>query len=424
LGQGHSEGTPNLISPRGDEQKISCIVKALDSVIDRCEDTVRCTSHNLRCWLLSSRLKSRREIAFNLVAEKSSEIKYRRTQKQLLAFVLRMYRMAEHRRREVMDVKIKADISTQLDRIWEHSVWNHIDISKGTWPIREDQGSAFSERYHDGRSSDIIPQQAPVSSQRADRGEDAEDEDEEIDDNGNVEAWELEDEEDEDEEDGEDAVSDYDDDSGYYGDAGENRAGTPHNLSPGVSGDSTTSTSREFLEDLFHLCILLSTEPFLDGQPSSTLLIYFSGILGFSTDGQRFQLARQYCTKLSAMIYIQRMLLLERALPLREYSSIGIPQRQEAKAFDSLDEVRTKYMILGSQHPLAELISLRDFGRNAARNEPPTTLFHWSNDGETISHTAIQVTMDNFRRLPDHFITQAEASCDGLMFGIQPDINL
>jgi hypothetical protein len=91
LGQGSLEGAPNVVSPREDEQKISCIMRALDLVIDRCEDTVRCTSHNLLCWLLSSRLQSRREIAFNLVAERSSEIRYRRTQKQFLAFILRIY---------------------------------------------------------------------------------------------------------------------------------------------------------------------------------------------------------------------------------------------------------------------------------------------------------------------------------------------
>ncbi|KAI7763096.1 hypothetical protein LZL87_013765 [Fusarium oxysporum] len=189
-----------------------------------------------------------------------------------------------------MDVKIKADISMQLDRIWGHSVWNHIDILRGTWSTREDQESASAGRHSGGRvggrSTDVIPQQARVLSQRADRKENAEDEDEdeEIDDVENVEAWELEDEEDEDEEDGEDAESDYNDDSGYYDDAGENETRTPYDLSSGVSGNSATSTSREFLEDLFQLYILLSIEPFLNGQPSSTLLIYFSSILRFSAD--------------------------------------------------------------------------------------------------------------------------------------------
>ncbi|KAH7169830.1 uncharacterized protein B0J16DRAFT_351622 [Fusarium flagelliforme] len=99
-------------SPREDKQRISCITRALDFVIDRCEDTVRCTSHNLCCWLLSSRLQSRQEIAFNLVAESSSEIRYRRTQKQFLTLVLQVYRMLDDSCREVMNVKIKLEIST------------------------------------------------------------------------------------------------------------------------------------------------------------------------------------------------------------------------------------------------------------------------------------------------------------------------
>ncbi|EXK76437.1 hypothetical protein FOQG_18820 [Fusarium oxysporum f. sp. raphani 54005] len=61
---------------------------------------------------------------------------------------------------------------------------------------------------------------------------------------------------------------------------------------------------------------------------------------------------------------------------------------------------------------------------SAARNEPPSMLFHWSNDNETVSHATVQVTMNDFRKLPDYFITQAEALCDRLMFGIQPNIDL
>ncbi|KAK2122363.1 hypothetical protein NOF04DRAFT_1374394 [Fusarium oxysporum II5] len=396
LGKGNLEGAPNLISPREDEQKISCIMRALDLVIDRCEETVRCTSHNLLCWLLSSRLQSRREVAFNLVAEKNSEIRYRRTQKQFLAFILRTDRMPEDCRRGVMDVKIKPEISTQLDRIWEHKAWKYLDASKGTWPVMEGQRAPLVGTRCDPMDSQStkIPLNTRTS-QGLDRKES--NEDDEIDDE-NVEAWELEDDDDD-----EDAESDYND-SGHFDDIEGTTAGTHQDIFSGVSGGSAASAFAQFLELLFQLCIMLSTEPFLNGQPSSTLLIYFSGILGLSADCQRFRLARQYCTKLSAMIYVQRILFLEQALPLRGYQSIGIPQRQDARALECLDKIRAKYM----------LISLRDFGRNVARNEPPSMLFHWSND----------VTMNEFRKLPDYFITQAEALCDRLMFGIQPSIDL
>ncbi|KAI3565868.1 hypothetical protein IWW34DRAFT_812633 [Fusarium oxysporum f. sp. albedinis] len=254
----------------------------------------------------------------------------------------------------------KPEISTQLDRIWEHDIWNHLHGSKGNWPVMERQGSppvGTQSGPIGGQSTDV-----PLII-RACQGSDGKEgaEDGKIDDE-NVEAWELEDEDDEDDDD------DYDD-SGY-------------------------------------------TESFLNGQPSSTLLIYFSGILGFSADCQRFQLARQYCSKLSAMIYIQRILFLERALPLRRHSFIGIAQRPEARHFEC------------SQYKLAELISLRDFGRNIARTEPPSMLFHWSNDCEIMSHSIFQVTMNDFRKLPDYFLTQADVLCDRLMFGMHPNVDL
>jgi hypothetical protein len=76
LGQGTLEGALNLISLQEDKQKILCIVGALDSVIDCYEDMIRGTSYNLLCWLLSLRLQSCWEFAFNLVVERSSEIRY------------------------------------------------------------------------------------------------------------------------------------------------------------------------------------------------------------------------------------------------------------------------------------------------------------------------------------------------------------
>ncbi|KAF4442000.1 hypothetical protein F53441_11845 [Fusarium austroafricanum] len=145
----------------------------------------------------------------------------------------------------------------------------------------------------EGQSTDVHPNtRACQGSDGKEGAEDAETDDE------NVEAWEIEDDDDD--------KSDYDD-SGYYDDIEGNAAGTQQNLFAGESGDSTASASGQFLELLFQLCVMLSTESYVDGQPSSTLLIYFSGILGFSADCQRFQLARQYCSKLSAIIYIQQL---------------------------------------------------------------------------------------------------------------------
>jgi len=44
------------------------------------------------------------------------------------------------------------------------------------------------------------------------------------------------------------------------------------------------------LELLFQLSIIFNTEYFTNGQPSSTLLVCFSGVLGFSSDARDFLL--------------------------------------------------------------------------------------------------------------------------------------
>ncbi|KAJ0143399.1 Linoleate 10R-lipoxygenase [Fusarium oxysporum f. sp. albedinis] len=46
----------------------------------------------------------------------------------------------------------------------------------------------------------------------------------------------------------------------------------------------TVNSAKEFLELLFELSLSITMENFVDGQPGSALLVYFSGILGFSSD--------------------------------------------------------------------------------------------------------------------------------------------
>ncbi|CAG1982111.1 unnamed protein product [Fusarium graminearum] len=115
------------------------------------------------------------------------------------------------------------------------------------------------------------------------------------------------------------------DDSAYGSDQAEFSEDTYPELRNQAGGELDIAAFDNFLELLYEVCLTLCTETYISGQPGSTLLVYFSGILGFSKDCQHFLLARQYCPQLSGLIYMQRLLLLERALSLRPYHTIGIP---------------------------------------------------------------------------------------------------
>ncbi|KAJ4175393.1 hypothetical protein NW759_017716, partial [Fusarium solani] len=49
-------------------------------------------------------------------------------------------------------------------------------------------------------------------------------------------------------------------------------------------GEKTPPWIEEVLEFLFGLIMAFCTEEVMDGRPDSTLLVYFSGVLGFSAD--------------------------------------------------------------------------------------------------------------------------------------------
>ncbi|KAJ3454446.1 hypothetical protein MRS44_018340 [Fusarium solani] len=378
LGQGPRDGDGDVISSGEDEMKISCVLGAVDLMLDRCELTVQNTSRLLRCWLPSANPTSYQPKPFALMAEPNTRKKYRLIWKRFISFVLRGYLMPATLREQELRISLSPNVLQRLERLWEHRVWELIDSRQGKWPEMSETVDDSCQPYHcssqarqhstcsyeDMPHHDLLSSMDDSSSMDGIEGSDAEYEDsEEEESEGEFEEWLA--------------------DATHEGAS----VATPDSTVNVLSGrqDILGESLKEFLELLFQVSIALSTERFLDGDPGSTLLVYFSGVLGFSTDCRQFRLARQYCPYLSGLIYVQRLLFLEYALPLCPYPSLGIRQRPSTQQLECLNKVRQEYMVAGSPSSFAELHSLRNFGHRIARTEPPTFFLHWSDDGQRVS---------------------------------------
>jgi hypothetical protein len=169
----------------------------------------------------------------------------------------------------------------------------------------------------------------------------------------------------------------------------------------------------------------LSKQEFLDGDAGSTLLVYFSGVLGFSSDHQHFMLARQFCPSLSGLIYVQRLLFLEYALPLFGYSVLERPPRPLTGQLEHFKAVCNQYITAGSPSALAELFSLRSFGYKISKMDVPPCFLEWSDDNQTVRcGLNLTLSMDAFRLLSDYFISQAEHLCADRMYGMGTNVIL
>jgi hypothetical protein len=70
---------------------------------------------------------------------------------------------------------------------------------------------------------------------------------------------------------------------------GRRRLSLPEISSTGdLSSVCTLTRQGPLLEMLFKLCVLFITQTFTDGQPQSSVLVYFSGVLGISSNGGHF----------------------------------------------------------------------------------------------------------------------------------------
>jgi len=166
----------------------------------------------------------------------------------------------------------------------------------------------------------------------------------------------------------------------------------------------------------FQLC----KESFVDGQPSSTILIYFSGILGFSTDPSTFERPRNYTSKLSGLIYCARLCFLEAILPRFAHQSVGWEKRPRRGGLKLLNRVRERYMCLGCQSPFGELLSLRNFGRSLSRSDGPSFRVRWSSDAQTVSWDDGQLSMSQVRALSNTAFDSATSCMERLMYGLRP----
>ncbi|KAF4334756.1 telomere-associated helicase [Fusarium beomiforme] len=121
----------------------------------------------------------------------------------------------------------------------------------------------------------------------------------------------------------------------------------------------------------------------------------------------------------------ERLLFLERALPLRRYDSLRIKRRPRFKQLRRLKQVHRRYMVMGSQSSFEEFVSLRAYGCVAARNDMPSCLLYWSDDGQRVGWgQGVEISMGQFRALTEYLIKEVIGLCNSLMFGLEPDIDL
>ncbi|KDN66191.1 hypothetical protein CSUB01_12380, partial [Colletotrichum sublineola] len=398
LAAGLSQQYSDIVSPADDEAKIAALCRATSNVISRYEETAKTSGRNILCWLRSVQPNNCYPKPFTLVARKNTRERYISVLQRFVSLIFRAYRLSNTLRRDVAAVSF-----TEQHWFACEKVWNHPGLESNTLQRRE------CESLTTGISTDL---------ESGDR-EDASDRDE----------WE---ENDSDFDDQQSLVSSNDDEGSQFDDpedcfcddSGQNECSTSSDTQclRQLEAEAVEATGAGSLDELlFELIMLFCMQEVQDGDPSQTLLVYFSGILGFTKDFQSFQPPRNYTSHLAALIYIQRLLFLEYAVPQRGYTKMGIPERSRQGSLARLQDVRHRFTVLGAESPFEEMFTLLCFGRKIAANSTPPFVLHWSDDEKTVTvSNGCSITMKDFKSLPKDLIAKADQVCRELLYHLSP----
>ncbi|KAF4473733.1 ATP-dependent DNA helicase tlh1 [Colletotrichum fructicola Nara gc5] len=390
----HVEDDMPLASPPEDEARLRRIVSAVDGVFNRCEDTIRSMDISMRCWLRSTEPHRPYKAPFELVGRQATTYKYRSLVKRLLCFCIRLWRLPLGTRLSQCRRSLTIAQSCALDALWSDELWNTPrpdDAAAAASPARSGAVLAHGEAADaDGRrvlhrttrmrARGIPSHRASNSPAGGDLSDDESDRS----------AAETDDESD---------FEDLDANASSHTDTTEDGWATDATASPPPFPDWSPAGGyfSSALEDLtLRLLYFLMTEEFEDGQSKSTLLVYFGGVLGLTSDGSGFRRPGNYTASLSAFIYCARLVVVEVLLPRTSHDYVSYPARPRSGQLDILNRVRRETIFR----------------------------FDWSDDGQTISWDDGRLSLQQFRSLAHKMVETVAAAVERLMYGWHPVFDL
>ena len=179
-------------------------------------------------------------------------------------------------------IQLSQKQSDRLQLIWEHPSWD-FQISPDVWSGLgvDHQGRYGGRGATDRTSKDEVDEQ--IDGETTDGGGETDSEEDEQNSESDAEEGS--------EKDGVYGVSQAD--SSSHEPTSSNRSSELH------------AAAAELLQLLFKLCIAFMTEEFSDGQPSSSTLMYYSGVLALQSTGETFRTAKLFTPVLLQLICIQ-----------------------------------------------------------------------------------------------------------------------
>jgi hypothetical protein len=263
-----------LIDP-ANEHRLSMICDAVDHFMDRCEETLQHSDHILRRWLRSQRRDHPQQAPFEIPGRKATRIRYHSLWKRTICYFLRIYLLHGQFSHGAVALRLTDVQREEIQHLWHQSLEALHSERPGSSPLarKKSQSQSLDCQLFPNSDPDTAITSSTLTCETLLGPQ-------EIDDTSSYNTSEEED------------ASTYSDVYDYRSGCSESEDSNCFNLEDHSfsRNDSPSQTSNnKIAEWVGRFSEFLCKEKFFDGKSSSTLLVYFSGVLGICTDGCTFE---------------------------------------------------------------------------------------------------------------------------------------
>ena len=165
-------------------------------------------------------------------------------------------------------------------------------------------------------------------------------------------------------------------------------------------------------EKVMELSIAFVTQYFPADNDRLSPVVHFGDVLGINNRYEKFNEPYNYTSNVAGLIWMMRLLMMEYALPSREYTSLGWPSHEAyERSVERLKSFCRKHLVQGSFSPMSHLISVLMYGRQIIKRVGRLSLMFWDTDYRGIRVKDIYLRLDAFKQ----FVRDGIKSAEGIL---------
>ena len=155
-------------------------------------------------------------------------------------------------------------------------------------------------------------------------------------------------------------------------------------------------------------------------------MMHYLAVRGVDVQSESLRSAFFYTPILAGMLWINRLIMLEVAVPLEAWPELGLKSKAKVESVpERIHQLRRQYLCEGSFSPTASILSQLAMGKSFNKMHQSPSNIHWSDDFQTIYYLGQGVELAKICTMWQALIGELQQLMQVLTFGSEvPAIDL